>query len=239
MRLRARNERDKSARRRAILDAALAVWSATNYAGFTMSAVAKRAGVVKGTVYLYFETKEELLLDLLEELLASWLDEIDRRFQEPGGTWGPERAAEALSGSLAGREALTRLLSAAGGILEHNIGLERARRFKESLRSRVLRTSALVALRLPWLGAAGAARLCVQVYALLTGFGEMAYPAPVVARVIREPGFEMFRVDAASEISAAVLALLRGARAVRDGRRRPPGRGRRETARRPRRSRRG
>jgi AcrR family transcriptional regulator len=210
MRLRARKEQDKNARRRAILDAALAVWSATSYADFTMSAVAERAGVVKGTVYLYFATKEELLLDLLEELFGACLDEIDRRLQEPRGAWNAKRVAGVLSGPLGGREALTRLLTTAGGIFEHNIGDERARRFKEVLRSRLSRTGGLLARRLPWLGATGAARLLLQFYALVTGFGEMAYPAPVVRRVVQEPGFEVFRIDVVREISTAVLALLEG-----------------------------
>ena len=211
MQRRARKEADKTARRRAILDAARTEFSRGSYGALTMTAVAGRAGLVKGTLYLYFETKEELLLELFEELLGEWLDEVERRLGDPRGAWDAERVADALSRSLEGREALTRLITVVGGVLEHNIGDDRARRFKRALHARVTRGGALLAQRLPRLGADGAVRLLFQVYALLTGFGEMAYPAPVVRRVIEEPGLELFRVDVVREVSAAVLALLKGA----------------------------
>ena len=225
MQLRARREEDKNARRRAILDAALAVWSVSSYADFTMSAVAGRAGVAKGTLYLYFATKEELLLELLEELLGGWIDDLDRRLLERRGPWSPEEAARAMGRSLEGREPLVRLLTTSGGILEHNIGDARARRFKEMIRSRALRTGGLLAERLP-IAPESAMRLPFQAYALLTGFGEMAYPAPVVRRLLQEPGFEMFRIDAAGETERAILALLRGLVAARPAGAPPGGRAR-------------
>ncbi len=210
MRLRARKEQDKTERRRAILDAALAAWSRSSYGELTMSAVAERAGLVKGTLYLYFATKEELLLELLEELLGEWLDEIGRSLQRRRGLWTAEDLAGLVSRSLEGRDALIRLLTTSGGIFEHNISDDRARRYKETLRTRIIRMGGLLAERVPHVGLEGAMRFLFQVYALLTGFGEMAYPAPVARRVMQEPGFEMFRIDVAREIGAAVLTLLRG-----------------------------
>lgn len=230
MRLRARRDEDKSARRRAILDAALAVWAETSYAEFTMSAVAKRAGLVKGTLYLYFATKEELLLELLEELLGGWFEELGRALLARRGAWKARDFAELVSRSTRGREALIRLLTTSGGIFEHNISDARARRYKETLRARTMNASAVLAERLPFLGLEGAVRLLSQIYALVTGFGEMAYPAPVARRIAEEAGFEIFRVDAAREIGAAVFTLLRGLeaeaapRATRHGKPRPAAR---------------
>ena len=42
------------------------VFAEVSYAGFSMADVAARAGVAKGTLYLYFKTKEELLLALAD-----------------------------------------------------------------------------------------------------------------------------------------------------------------------------
>lgn len=69
-------ERQKIARREAILDAARTVFLSGNLHHATVSTVASEADVSKGTVYLYFSSKEALLAELLHEglqLLAAQL----------------------------------------------------------------------------------------------------------------------------------------------------------------------
>ena len=69
-----RRAREKENRRRSILDAARAVFFESGFQLATVDDVAARAEVSKGTVYLYFESKEtilaHLLLEGLEELVA-------------------------------------------------------------------------------------------------------------------------------------------------------------------------
>lgn len=58
-------------RRRAILDAALAVFSQKGFAGARIEDIARSAGVGKGTVYLYFSDKEALFRALVSADLGS------------------------------------------------------------------------------------------------------------------------------------------------------------------------
>jgi len=51
-------------RRKAILDAAASLLVANGLAGTSVDAVAQRAGIAKGTVYLYFESRSDLLAAL-------------------------------------------------------------------------------------------------------------------------------------------------------------------------------
>lgn len=62
-----RRERQKMARREAILQAARQVFLSGNGYHTTVATVARHANVSKGTVYLYFENKESLLAELLHE----------------------------------------------------------------------------------------------------------------------------------------------------------------------------
>lgn len=55
-----RREKQKEARRLELIDAALAVFSRVGFAAAKMDDVADEAGVSKGTVYLYFDSKEQL-----------------------------------------------------------------------------------------------------------------------------------------------------------------------------------
>src|SRR5262245_37923422 len=65
-------KRRKDARPAEILDAALDLFAERGFAATRMDDVAARAGVTKGTVYLYFKTKEELFKALVRaELLPN------------------------------------------------------------------------------------------------------------------------------------------------------------------------
>src|SRR5215468_5730950 len=57
-------------RRQAILDAALDEFAARGFAATRLEDVAARAGVAKGTIYLYFRDKESLFQELVRTLLS-------------------------------------------------------------------------------------------------------------------------------------------------------------------------
>jgi AcrR family transcriptional regulator len=59
-----------AARRQAILDAALDEFSAKGFAAARMDDVAAKAGVAKGTIYLYFKDKEALFQELVRTSLV-------------------------------------------------------------------------------------------------------------------------------------------------------------------------
>jgi AcrR family transcriptional regulator len=134
MKQRARKAEDKQERRQAIVRAALEIWSeGTTFSAFNMAEVAERAGLAKGTIYLYFATKESLLLCLLAEQLWGWFDEFDARLDSGGGTWTAQRVAHLWATTMQAREPLMRLLSLLETILEHNIGYDDALAFKLTL----------------------------------------------------------------------------------------------------------
>ena len=66
----ARWRRRKEARPQEILDAALAVFAEKGFSAARMEDISRRAGVTKGTIYLYFESKEALFKALVRESLA-------------------------------------------------------------------------------------------------------------------------------------------------------------------------
>jgi AcrR family transcriptional regulator len=69
---RARSADQKALRRRALLEAAETYFLEVGYEAFSMSQLAKNSGLAKGTLYLYFQTREELFLTLYEQSLIRW-----------------------------------------------------------------------------------------------------------------------------------------------------------------------
>jgi AcrR family transcriptional regulator len=64
-------------RRAAILAAALDEFSARGYAATRLDDVAQRAGVAKGTIYLYFRDKESLFQELVRTMLSPLVGAIE------------------------------------------------------------------------------------------------------------------------------------------------------------------
>jgi len=61
-------------RREQLLDAALAVFSAEGYSAAKVSDIVGRAGVAQGTFYLYFSSKQEVMLALFERFQAALIE---------------------------------------------------------------------------------------------------------------------------------------------------------------------
>lgn len=69
---RARTQEQKQFRRIRILDVAERHFHEVGYEAFSMASLAKLAGVAKGTLYLYFKTREEVFLTLHTRSLVRW-----------------------------------------------------------------------------------------------------------------------------------------------------------------------
>ena len=73
---RARSEAQKQDRKSVILDAARAMLADSDASALTMNGLAKRAGVAKGTLYLYVKTKEEVFALLLADDVVSYVEHV-------------------------------------------------------------------------------------------------------------------------------------------------------------------
>lgn len=79
-------QRRKDARPAEILTAALDVFAERGFAAAKLDEVAARAGVSKGTLYLYFPSKDELFRNMVRGLLVPNLAMAERAMAESKGT---------------------------------------------------------------------------------------------------------------------------------------------------------
>jgi len=75
--------RDPEARRQAILEAALAVFTAEGFAAARLDHVAERAGVAKGTIYLHFKDKQDLFEQMVREAVSPVIARLEALAQLP------------------------------------------------------------------------------------------------------------------------------------------------------------
>jgi AcrR family transcriptional regulator len=89
---------DRTLKRERILAAGLSLFAHAPYQSVTMDSVAAAAGVAKGTLYLYFESKEDLYLGILSD----GLETIARNYQasvNPSAS-APDRLRRAIEVTL-------------------------------------------------------------------------------------------------------------------------------------------
>jgi AcrR family transcriptional regulator len=208
---RARSPKAKSARRSQILDAARRLAEAgADPETISMAEVARMAGVAKGTPYLYFRTKEELFVGLLETGLDDWFDEMDAGLSTGSGWMPAAGLADLLAESLARRPLLRRLLALLGPVLERNLDTDRALRFKWRVAGRLATTGSLLERRTVFLRRDDGPRLLLRLLGLAMGIQTLAEPAAGVRGVLAAPGLEVFRLDFAGDFRAAAGAWLTG-----------------------------
>ena len=115
--------------REQILDAAAAVFVDLGLAKATMAPVAEAAGVAKGTVYLYFDSKSAVLTALRDRYIRQWLERSGRLDASPG-RGGHARQLRSFLGEMynfhAGNQQLHHLLFHAAEVSEDE-PLEQAR----------------------------------------------------------------------------------------------------------------
>lgn len=208
----------KEERRQEILDTAWRLFQTTSYEALTIVEVAQTAKLAKGTIFLYFKTREALFLALVEQQLASWFGEVDTRLAELQQQGQGESRLDETIGSvtdilcqaLEARPGLTRLLAILHTLLERNIDLETAYAFKIFLREHFEHTGAALERSLTFLAPGEGAHLLLRCQALVIGTWHLADAAPVARQAIQRPELRHFEVHFGPELTTSLRALLYG-----------------------------
>jgi TetR/AcrR family fatty acid metabolism transcriptional regulator len=65
-----------------IIDAAVRVFARNGYYNSRVSDIAREAGIASGTIYLYFRTKDEILVTMFREKMAAWVGHVREQIRE-------------------------------------------------------------------------------------------------------------------------------------------------------------
>lgn len=134
---RARGAEQKQERRQAIVTAAWEIFQAMSFQAVTMAQVAERLGLSKGTLYLYFKTKEELFLAVQLEQVEAWLGDVEHELLPWVGKGDTAGVLGVIRDSVKQRLSLIRLLAILDSILERNVDAEKVQEFNLRLAARL------------------------------------------------------------------------------------------------------
>lgn len=210
---RAMDDSEKSERKQQILKAAVSLLKTATFEQISMAEVARISGIAKGTVYLYFKTKEELFLALLNNAFAEWFADLQQRLltlKETDNTARIRAFASILTDSLQEHTLLLGLLPILHPILEHNVPYAAVLDFKQGLRTNLLSTGQQIENIFAFLNPGQGAELLLSAYSALIGLLSMTQPSEIARQVLKEPEMSLFVIDRTAALRQLVSHLLMG-----------------------------
>lgn len=202
-------EKDKLSKRTTILQSAAFLLQKKDWAELSMDEVAKRAKIAKGTLYLYFPTKEDLCLRVHNADYEAWFLDMEAFLTETKiidadifSKWFVE--------SMDRHVRFLKLLPIVPTILEKNASVETIREFKRSLKEQIFRILPLLIQTFPFLNEKSGFLFLMQCHALAVGSWSHGFPSNQVKEAVKEDGLDMFVLDYKSFLRTSILTLLNG-----------------------------
>lgn len=207
MQIRATNPEDKELRREAILDAAEQLWLSQPERMSNVAEIATAAGLAKGTVYLYFRSKEELFLAIHERHVNTFFNRMKSYASQTGQLMTLDDMFAVNRQFLLDFPAFLPVATLCHGLLERQIPLDIAFAFEEHTHAQLDELVQVLRHHFPQATQA----LMLQSYALFLGLWQMMRPSPLKELMKERSLLCACTDDYLYMLESALQALWRGA----------------------------
>jgi len=184
---RARSDEQRALRRQAILETAAAMLREMTVADISLNELSRRVGLAKSNVLRYFDSREDVLLELMASSVREWTAHLAHelpsavrhkaRFKRRA-----EQLATAISDSLVQRPVLCDLMSTQAAVLEHNVSVEAVTRHKAAGLDDAETLTRLVRDALPELSQDDAWRYAIGAWLMTSALWAHARPPEAVLK---------------------------------------------------------
>ncbi|MEQ5774626.1 MULTISPECIES: TetR family transcriptional regulator [unclassified Thalassospira] len=210
--VRARSHEQKLRRRNDIIDAAEALFLEGEGQLPSAAEVAKKANLAKGTLYLYFSSKEALFLEVLRRFFKGWsennLDMIEQEALRPPAERDALRVARQFVDYLVKRSRFLHLASLSHGVLEQGADDESVLIHKRYVAAMVKRTADALS-EIYAITAQQARNLMANSFALVLGLWQMSQVPARVVVLMRQNALEDMIIDFSQSAETAVIEFWR------------------------------
>jgi AcrR family transcriptional regulator len=212
---RARRPEQKLERRDAILGAARELALRDGVRAVSLADIAARVGIHKSALLRYFETREQIFLELTAQAWREWTAALHAELDDaaPGSPVSDSAAlvADVFAGSFRDRPLLCDLIAHTPLNLERNVSAEAVRRYKLTSLAAVDDAAAIVQRVLPALTLAECGEFVAALATLAGAVWQMANPASALAELYaRDPALSRACVDLALRLRRTAEILLAG-----------------------------
>lgn len=205
---RARKPEEQQLRRDAILAAASDLFDIEGPQGTGLNAIAARAGFTKSNVYRYFESREDVLMNLFLRELESFVAdfEVASSACPPGDV---DRLASVSAEIFVAHPRFCAFIGILTSVLEQNVSVEKIIALKRAVTALNLRITRAVSARLPTARPEDCGWAVAMVATLVGGMWPNTTPSPAAAKVLAMPEFDYLKPRPERDLPRAIAALFR------------------------------
>ena len=212
---RARRPEQKLERRDAILAAARELALRDGVRAVSLADIAARVGIHKSALLRYFETREQIFLELTAQAWREWTAALHAGLDDaaPGSPASASAAlvADVFARGFSDRPLLCDLIAHTPLNLERNVSPEAVRRYKLTSLGAVSEAAALVQRVLPELTLAEGTEFVATLASLAGSLWQIANPAPALAELYAsDPALAQACVDLTPRLRRTAEILLAG-----------------------------
>ena len=207
---RARSEKDKQKRRDKILKTAWSLYEKADGRLPTVSEIADKSGHSKGTVYLYFQTKEEIFLELFVEKLHEWLHSVAESLSDDLKGISEKDLSKIITGYMVENPILLTMGSIVKGVLEENTNDKALLEVKLKMANILVEAGRLLRRKHRGISEKRATQVILWVYALIHGLWQLTTHPPQIQEMLKKTNIDVFEPEFSHYIVEAVAALLTG-----------------------------
>ncbi len=212
---RARRPEQKLQRQDAILSAARDLALRDGVRDVSLADIAARVGIHKSALLRYFETREQIFLELTAEAWRDWADALHAGLDAAApGSAG--LVADVFASSFSDRPLLCDLIAHTPLNLERNVSPATVRRYKQVSLGAVNEAAALVRRVLPGLTLAECTEFVAALASLAGSLWQIANPVPALAELYAsDPALAQACVELTPRLRRTAEILLAGLTASR------------------------
>lgn len=170
--VRARSDKQIEQRIKEIVDATARLYEGNRFEDITFAMIAKEAKFTRSNVYRYFQTKEDIFLELLNHDIEVWRKDVLENFAD--GNPSLHDAAETSVTLILRHKRLVKLFTILFTLLEPNASLEALTAFKKKITEEIGKAAQFLSTKLPFPSVEAAAEyLSAQSYLAIGAFPMM------------------------------------------------------------------
>ncbi len=206
--VRARSDQQIEQRIQEILDATARLYETNRFEDITFAMIAKEASFTRSNLYRYFQTKEDVFLELLKHDIENWRKDVQENFNVSGVS--SREAAECWVDIELNHARMVKLLTILFTLLEANASLDALIAFKQKLIEEIGQVAQFLSAALPFPSLAAASEFVFAQSSLMIGTCPMLHLTPKQVEAMRAIGMETTPEHYRDQMIHATQMLLQG-----------------------------
>lgn len=192
---RARNAKAKEARRHSILEAAAKLYEATPTTLPTTSQISSDCDISKGALYLYFKSKEEIFLAIIESHFLEWIEVFNVKDQQNIDVTALFGLLDNACSYMQNNPIFLQLAGMSSSIIEPNVDSKILLHHKNQVGIAITRASNSLGEHTKLLTSTQIGPLIVRSYATMLGLWQVSHPLEQIGKVLQTSSMHVLTPD--------------------------------------------